>query len=387
MHQALKYLLDLIPPFNNLSGIVQDVIVMVVLLIIFVIFVSVSALVLIWLERKISARMQNRVGPMVAAPWGWRSRNMWTGGLLQTGADAIKLLFKEDIIPSQVDLPVYKSASYLVITATMLSLIVIPIGQDLVVSNMNVGLLYLLAVSSLTVISIMMAGWGSNNKYSLLGGLRSVAQMISYEVPMIVALMGPVIMAGSLNLQDIVNSESTFLRLTFGSHHFMVGWPAWLVVNFLGFVVYLICGNAETNRPPFDLVEGESELVAGFSTEYSGMRFAMFYLAEFINMFIISCVATLVFLGGWKIGFNIDPLLIQHLPLVVVDLIGFVVFMTKAYLMVLLFMWVRWSFPRLRADHLMSFGWKVLLPTALVNLVIATFVTTIWVIFASGALG
>lgn len=376
MHQGLRSLFEHIDGFRALPLMARDIITMVILLFIFIGFVSVSALVLIWLERKISARMQNRTGPMLAAPWGRSNRNMWMGGVLQTGADALKLLFKEDIVPRDVDGIVYKSAPYLAITATMLGIIVIPIGDGLAVSNMDVSLLYLLAVSSLTVIAIMMAGWGSNNKYSLLGGLRSVAQMISYEVPMIMALIGPVILAGSLSLNKIVDAQAHFLGY---------GGPiAWFIVNFIGFVVYFICGNAETNRPPFDLVEGESELVAGFSTEYSGMRFAMFYLGEFINMFIISCTASLVFLGGWKFGYGIDEWLYAHLG-GWATLIGFLWFFFKAYAMVLLFMWVRWTFPRLRADHLMSFGWKVLLPFAFVNLTIATVVTWLSVIFTSGA--
>lgn len=326
-------------------------------------FISVSVLFLIWLERKISARIQRRMGPMMTGPKFLRSGNMWVGGLLQTAADAIKLLCKEDVTPGKVDFVVFLFAPCIVFAASLMAYVVIPFGPDASVSDLNVGVLYLLAAGSITVIGIMMAGWGSNSKYSLLGGLRSVSQMISYELPMIFAVIGPVLMAGSMSLQDIVKAQE----------HTM-----WFIIpNLIGFVVFIIAGTAETNRPPFDLPEGEQELVGGFVTEYSGMKFAMFFLAEFSNMLVMSCVATALFLGGWTLPFGLTEMMrTSGMPHIVFSLIGAVVFLIKAYVIVLIYMWIRWTFPRVRVDQLMNFGWKILLPFSFVNLLIAA----LWVV-------
>lgn len=326
-------------------------------------FISVSVLFLIWLERKISARIQRRMGPMVAGLPYFRDKSMWLGGMLQTAADAIKLLTKEDVTPGTVDHVVFFMAPVVVFTASVLAYVVVPFGPDASVSDLNVGVLYLLAVSSVTVLGIMMAGWGSNNKYSLLGGLRSVAQMISYEIPMIFAVLGPVLMAGSLSLQEIVQAQQ---------HDYLGLFPGWFITpNILGFMVFIIAGTAETNRPPFDLPEGESELVAGFVTEYSGMKFAMFFLAEFSNMFVVSAIATALFLGGWTLPWGITEWLGTHLSHPLYSAIGIGVYLAKSYAIVLLLMWIRWTFPRIRIDQLMHFGWKTLLPFAFVNLMIA----------------
>lgn len=330
-------------------------------------FISVSALFLIWLERKISARIQRRMGPMSTGPRFLRQGNMWFGGLLQTCADAIKLLVKEDYTPANVDWLVFLMAPCLVFAAALMAYVVIPFGPDASVSDLNVGVLYLLAVGSITVLGIMMAGWGSNSKYSLLGGLRSVAQMISYELPMIFAVLGPVMMAGSLSLQEIVKAQEHTI---------------WFIIpNIIGFVVFIIAGTAETNRPPFDLPEGEQELVGGFVTEYSGMKFAMFFLAEFSNMLVMSCVATALFLGGWTLPFGITEMLRGATANVtcghmIFSVVGAVVFLIKAYVIVLLYMWIRWTFPRVRVDQLMHFGWKTLLPFSFVNLLIVA----LWIV-------
>lgn len=314
-------------------------------------FICVSVLFLVWLERKVSARIQRRMGPMMAGPLFLAKKSMWLGGPFQTIADALKLLVKEDLTPGSVDRIVFFMAPILVFTASLMCYVVIPFGPGLSVADLNVGILYILAVSSMTVLGIMMAGWGSNNKYSLLGGLRSVAQMISYELPMIFALLGPILLAGSLSMQEIVKAQAA-------THWF-------IVPNIIGFLVFIIAGTAETNRPPFDLPEGESELVAGFNTEYSGMKFAMFFLAEFSNMFVVSAVATTMFLGGWSLPF-------VHISSPVLGpLVGLVVFFVKTYVIIALLMWVRWTFPRMRVDQLMHFGWKILLPFAFVNLLIA----------------
>jgi NADH-quinone oxidoreductase subunit H len=327
-------------------------------------FISLSVLFLIWLERKISARIQRRMGPMTTGLPFLRSGNMWLGGMLQTVADAIKLLTKEDVTPGAVDNVVFFIAPCIVFAASLMAYVVIPFGPDASVTDLNVGVLYLLAVSSITVLGIMMAGWGSNSKYSLLGGLRSVAQMISYEIPMIFAVLGPVLMAGSLSLQDIVKAQD-FQYLGFIPGFF-------IIPNVIGFIIFIIAGTAETNRPPFDLPEGESELVAGFVTEYSGMKFAMFFLAEFSNMFVISAIATALFLGGWVIPWGITDMMARSgMPHLVFSLIGAVVYLLKTYVIVLLLMWIRWTFPRIRVDQLMHFGWKTLLPFSFVNLLIA----------------
>lgn len=329
-------------------------------------FISVSVLFLIWLERKISARIQRRMGPMMAGvPW-LTEKSMWFGGIFQTAADAIKLLIKEDITPAGVDKVVFIMAPMIVFTANLMAYVVIPFGHNVHVTDLNVGVLYLLAVSSMTVLGIMMAGWGSNSKYSLLGGLRSVAQMISYEIPMIFALMGPVLMAGSLSLQSIITAQGA------NPLHWF------LFPNIIGFVIFIIAGTAETNRPPFDLPEGESELVAGFVTEYSGMKFAMFFLAEFSNLFIVSAVATALFLGGWQFpwaALGIDFAGAEWLEM----LLSVIVFLTKTYAIIFLQMWIRWTFPRVRVDQLMHFGWKVLLPLGFVNL----FIAAVWVLLAT----
>lgn len=308
-------------------------------------FLAVNVMLLIWGERKIAARIQNRMGPMmVGIPF--LNRFYWTGGLLQSMADGIKLLMKEDIIPKCADKWVFISAPIVVFAATMMNYAVVPFGEGLtVLKEFNVGLLYIMAVGAYTTISILMAGWGSNNKYSLLGGIRSAAQVISYEIPMGLALLGVVVMSGTLNIDEIIRQQQ--------------GWKWYILFQPIAFLIFIISAVAETNRPPFDLPEAESELVAGFHTEYSGMRFAMFFLAEFANMFISAAIGASVFLGGWMPP---HPLL-TSIPTPIW-------FLIKTYCIVLLFMWFRWTFPRVRVDQLMEFGWKVLTPIALINIII-----------------
>jgi len=253
----------------------------------------------------------------------------------------------------------------------------------LAVADLDIGLLYIVAVPSLTVLSILTAGWASNNKYSLLGGMRAGVQMLSYEIPMLFALMGPMVLAGSLSLGDLVKVQHQGL---FGIP--LLGW--FILPSFLGAVVYLICGVAETNRPPFDMPEAEQELVAGFVTEYSGMRFAMFFLAEFSNMFVVCTIFTAVFLGGWMLPWFDPPttLNLGFFTLPYFDLLaGLIVFFIKVYLMVFVMMWIRWTFPRLRPDHLMQFGWKFLLPVSFLNLLICTVLAAIQQLYFGGNAG
>lgn len=334
-----------------------EIALMVVMLIVTLVYLCVSALFLIWLERKISARIQNRMGPMLTGPAGLRNRSMWTGGLFQTLADAIKLLLKELIIPAKADPVPFILAPVLIFAVCVTAFVVIPWGPGLAVADLNIGLLYVVSVSSLTVLSIIMAGWSSNNKYSLLGGLRSAAQMLSYEIPLIFALLGPILMAGTLSMQGIVQAQSKL--------------GVWYIVPaFLGLAVYYVASIAEVNRPPFDIPEAESELVAGYVSEYSGMAFAMFFLAEFCNMMLVSAVATTVFLGGWLFPGMGWLLAHGYLGKLGATVLGVIVFFVKMYGFILLMMWVRWTFPRVRPDHLMNLGWKFLLPMAFINLLI-----------------
>ncbi len=295
--------------------------------------VSVNALFLIWMERKVSAHMQLRPGPMEV---GWH-------GAIQTICDAVKLMGKELITPEEVDRPIYYLAPVVIFLPVFLSFLVIPFSQKMIIRDMNVGIVLILAFSTLSVLAILMAGWSSNNKYSVFGAIRSVAQNIAYEIPLLVTVMSILLMVGSFKLTDIVAAQSRY-------------W--FILVQPLAFILYIICATAETNRTPFDLPEAESELVAGFHTEYSGMRFALFFLAEYTNMFIVSAVATVLFLGGW------------HGPI----LPGVVWFLIKVYAMIFLIMWFRWTFPRVRFDQLVTFAWKILIPLSFANLLITAFV-------------
>ncbi len=306
-----------------------------------VVFVGLLLLVVIviWVERKVIADMQTRTGPMRAGPHG----------VLQTLADGLKLFFKEGITPSMVDRPVYVIAPYMAILPAFLAFAVIPFGAPvtlfgrrvpLQVANVNIGILWILAMASLGVYAVVLAGWSSGSNYPLLGSIRSSAQMISYEVGMGLALVAVIMYSGSLTLSGIVASQAR----------------VWNVIpQFPAFMIYLIAGLAETNRPPFDLAEAETELVAGFHTEYSGMRFAMFYLGEYVNMITVAAIATTLFLGGWR-----GP----H-PDVVVWLWPILWFLLKVFVIVYLYVWIRATFPRVRYDRLMAFGWKLLIPFGL----------------------
>ena len=295
--------------------------------------VSVNALFLIWMERKVSAHMQLRLGPMEVGPHG----------AMQTVADALKLMGKELITPEEVDRPVYRLAPIVIFLPVLLSFLVIPFSRTLIIRDLNVGIVLILAFSTLAVLAILMAGWSSNNKYAVFGAIRSVAQNIAYEIPLLITVMSVILMVGSFRLSDIVAAQ--------GSHWFILVQP-------LAFILFITCATAETNRAPFDLPEAESELVAGFHTEYTGMRFALFFLAEYTNMFITSAVGAVLFLGGWQ-----GPIL----P-------GVVWFLLKVYALIFLMMWFRWTFPRVRFDQLITLAWKVLIPLAFANLLITALV-------------
>jgi NADH-quinone oxidoreductase subunit H len=287
-------------------------------------------------ERKVIGRIQDRYGPNRVGKFG----------VLQPVADVVKLLMKEDLRPLLSDRAVFFVAPIIVLVPSLLMFTVIPFGDGMAIADINIGLLFILAVGSLPTIGIVVAGWGSGNKYSVLGGMRAAAQMISFEVPLILAVISPVLIVGSLSMADIVNSQGGF------------GGLAWLVfAQPVAFVVYFIAGIAEVNRSPFDLPEAESELVAGFHTEYSGIRFALFFLAEYMEAFAVAAIAATVFLGGWQ-----GPLLPPYIW-----------FIVKAFGLFIVMIWIRGTLPRLRIDQMMSFCWKVLVPVAIANLLITAF--------------
>lgn len=293
------------------------------------IFIVLNALFLTWAERKVAGRMQRRIGPKEVGPYG----------LIQPLADALKLLGKEIVTPRDVDKPLYWLAPTIIFIPAVVSFIVIPFDASLQVKDINVGILVILAFSSLSVLSILMAGWGSNNKYALIGAFRSVAQNIAYEIPLLLALLSVVMMTGSFSLKVIVEAQKGL----------------WFVFyQPLAFLIYFIASVAETNRTPFDLPEAESELVAGYHIEYSGMRFALFFLAEYTNIFIVSAIAATFFLGGYNGPF---------LP-------GIVWFLLKSYLLVFVIIWLRWTYPRVRFDQLLNISWKALIPLTLLNLLV-----------------
>jgi len=328
-------------------------------LILFVFFMLLnSAAIMVYVERKVAALMQQRLGPYLVGP----------RGLLQPLADIVKLMFKEELRPRAADTLLFALAPMIAATCAFAAFAVVPFGGEttlfglipeglrLQVADVNVAILVVFAIASMSVYGIVLAGWSSNSKYSLLGGLRSSAQMISYELSYGLAMAAVIMMAGSLSLREIVMNQS---GTWFG---FIPRW--YIFLQPIGFFIYLTAGVAETNRAPFDFPEAEQELVAGYHTEYSSMSFAMFFLAEYVNMVTVSAVATSLYLGGW-----LGPIL----P----DWLAWIWFLLKVFLILFFYVWMRWTLPRYRYDQLMEFGWKWLLPAAVLNLV-ATAALVIW---------
>lgn len=313
---------------------------------------AVLALFYILFERKVCAYFQCRLGPNRVGPWG----------LLQSVADMFKILIKELISLNHIDKFLFALAPYLVIIASMLAFSVLPWGNGLQIIDFNVGIFFLLAVSSIGVLGILLAGWSSNNKFTLIGALRSGAQMVSYELSMGLCVVTMVVIAGSMNVTDIVRSQE-HLWFIFSGH----------IPAIIAFVIFMIAGTAETNRGPFDLPEAESELTAGYHTEYSGIHFGFFYLAEYLNLFIVSGVAALLFFGGWMPlhipGFDAFNHIMDYIPSVVW-------FIGKAVALSFIIIWFKWTFPRLRIDQLLTLEWKYLLPINLFNLVLMVLVVT-----------
>lgn len=314
---------------SSLSPLLLELIRLVISLLLTFGFVTLSVLFLIYAERKIAAFMQDRLGPFHTGKWG----------ILQSFADAIKLLAKEDFQPAAVDRLIFFAAPVIFFGPVMAAFVTLPFSETLLAADLNVGLVFVAAMGTLGFLGVIAAGWGSNNKYSVVGCFRACAQMISYEIPMLLAVVGPVMLAASLSLNTIVKQQSSY----------------WFVlIQPLAFAIYFVSALAETNRNPFDLPEAESELVAGFLTEYSGIRWAMFFLGEYGNMIVASAVATTLFLGGWQGPF---------LP-------GIIWFLVKVYSLLFVFIWIRATLPRLRADQLMELSWKVLIPLAVVNIAV-----------------
>jgi NADH-quinone oxidoreductase subunit H len=313
------------------------------------------------LERKVVGRIQNRWGPSRVGPFG----------LLQPLCDGLKLFLKEDLMPLSVERPLYILAPIIALSCALISISMVPFGPDITfhgvqifqISDVNIGLLILLGVASVGVYGIALAGWSSNNKYSLLGALRSSAQIVSYELSLGLSLVGVILLSQSFRLRDIVDRQSA---------HGLLSWNIIGGFQFVAFFIYLISAYAEANRAPFDMPEAETELTAGYHTEYSSMKFAMFFMAEYANMITISCVATLLFLGGWSSPFG--NLLPDIGGPVVQSLLGVFWFAAKVFFFLFLFVWVRGTLPRIRYDQLMGFGWKFLLPLAILNIV----ATSLW---------
>ena len=321
----LKYLMKLLGFGVTLTNVVLGIVYFVAI----IGLITINVIIILWIERRVASFFQERLGPNRVGPFG----------LFQSINDAIKLIGKESIIPREVDRVVYLLAPLVLFTITVMLYVVIPYGKGMSPVNINVGILYFIAVSATSTIAILMAGWGSNNKYSLLGGMRTVAQIISYEIPMAFSMIGIVMLNGTLNLTQIVEAQNGIWNI---------------VLQPVAFIVFLISALAELNKAPFDMTEAEQEIIAGYHTEYSGMRFALFFMAEYANLFSVSALGVTVFLGGWQ-----GPIF----P-------SWVWFFGKVFAMILLIMWIRWTFPRFRIDKMMNFNWKFLIPVSIVNILL-----------------
>jgi NADH-quinone oxidoreductase subunit H len=329
----------------------------IIMAVILVMMPVLATLTLTWMERKTIARIQNRLGPNRVGPFG----------VFQAIADAVKMLIKEDIVPDGADKPVFNLAPILIAAAAALLWAVIPFGPGMAAADLNIGVLYIIAVGSITTISVLMAGWSSNNKYALVGAFRSVAQLLSYEVPMVLSIAAVTLVVGSMRMGDVVRAQVL---------PFLLIMPA-------TFVVYLLSGIAETGRSPFDLLEAESEIVAGYFVEYSVLKFGWFYIAEYGNLFAISAITTTLFLGGWR-GPGVSA----------VPALGPFYFIAKTVAVIFLLMWIRGTWPRVRIDQMLGLAWKVLVPVSLANLLWIAFVLKLpapepvrWGLILAGSLG
>ncbi|MBW1759490.1 MAG: NADH-quinone oxidoreductase subunit NuoH [Deltaproteobacteria bacterium] len=318
-----------------------DIIRMIVSAVVIISFVFLNAMVMTYAERKLAGHFQRRPGPM----------EVGSHGLLQVIVDGLKLIGKQLILPKDVDRPLFRLAPLLAFIPVVLPFIVIPFSEKLQVADLNIGLIFILAISSLNGMAVLIAGWSSNNKYSLFGALRSVAQNIAYEIPILLVVLTVALMANTFSLKGLVEAQSGM-------------W--FILLQPVAFIIYFIAGLAETNRAPFDLSEAESELTAGFHTEYSGMGFSLFFLGEYANMFVVCSIATILFLGGW-----------HGIPLPFLEYTGVFWFLLKVYALLFVMIWCRWTYPRVRFDQLMNLAWKYLIPFSLVNFIITAIVLVI----------
>ncbi|MFZ0482734.1 MAG: NADH-quinone oxidoreductase subunit NuoH [Desulfobacterales bacterium] len=323
---------------DTISILPPELIRMVIAAIIIISFLFLNAIMMGYAERKIAGHVQRRPGPM----------EVGSHGILQMVVDGVKLVGKELLIPFNVDRTLFRVAPLLSFTPVILPLLVIPFSEKLQARDLNLGLLFIVTMGSVNVMALLVGGWGSNNKYSMFGAMRAVAQAIAYEIPILLSLLAVVLMCNTFSLKEIVGAQQNI----------------WFVfLQPVAFIIYVVAGLAETNRAPFDLPEAESELTAGFHTEYSGMGFSLFFIGEYTNMFIVASVATVLFLGGWH-----GP----HLPYG--EYLGVVWFLLKVYFLLFLMIMVRWTYPRVRFDQLLNFAWKYLVPFSLVNLLITAVV-------------
>ena len=307
-------------------------------------FVALNAAMLVWMERKVAGHIQRRIGPKEVGPFG----------LLQSFADGIKLMTKQLIVPEGADVPLFKVAPMLVMIPAVMCFVTIPFSEQLAARNINVGLLLIFAIASINVFALLLGGWASNNKYAVISAARAVSQNVAYEIPMLITAITVVMFTGTMNLQEIVQGQAG------GFWHWNIFPVAknfgMVVLMPVSFLIFFICSMAETNRAPFDLGEAESELVAGFHTEYAGMGFGLFFLGEYANVFIGCSLAVILFLGGWQCPFNLYP--------------GVHWFLLKVYFLIFVVMWARWTFPRTTFYGLLNLSWKILIPVSLFNLVL-----------------
>jgi NADH-quinone oxidoreductase subunit H len=338
MQDIINWIVSLNIPF--VTAPIAKLIVYIILASMIAVVTPAMLIILTWLERKIIARIQDRLGPNRAGPFG----------LLQGVADMIKMFTKEDITPARADRIVYNIAPGLVVISAIMAFAVIPFAPGIVGADLNVALLYIIAVGGLGTLGILMGGWASNNKYALLGAFRVVAMMLTYEIPMVITLVVVTMVAGSMSMETIVRAQSS----------------TWYVISLpLAFVIFFFAGLAETGRSPFDLIEAESELIAGFHTEYSGIKFGLFMIGEYVHMFALSFFCAVLFFGGWQIPF-ID---VTAIPAPFGHLLGFVFLVIKVFMFVFIMMWLRGTLPRFRIDQLLDFGWKFLVPLSLLLLI------------------
>jgi NADH-quinone oxidoreductase subunit H len=359
MERFAEHLLTKLTWLQGLPEFVFDLIIMLVFAaLMLLLWVALFAGITSWVERRVAGRIQSRIGPNRVGPQGF----------FQWLADGLKCFLKEDFIPTLADRKLFLFAPYVVFAGLFAVFVVIPFGDGLIISNLNIGIFYVLAISSLVVVGILMSGWSSNNKWSLLGGMRSAAQIVSYEIPVSLAILPVILLTGSLGMQDIIRAQGAYPWQWYACHN---------PFAFIAFFAFFISSLAEGNRTPFDIPEAESELVAGYNTEYSGMRFVFFFFAEWANLYVIAALTVTLFLGGWNTPIHIYTSIFGLLPRAV-DIAGTFVFIIKSLAVVFVIIWIRWTLPRLRVDHMMNLCWKYLVPFGFVNIV----GTILWMVLA-----